>query len=151
MSNLFYRFFIFTRELLICIILQVHFRTRRFLACLLHSILSFLIPEEQEQAFFNEINQQAERRRDKLRKPAKQESNSRTNNEGKIHRVHIEVEQKEVGCICPLSWSVHHNLVLYVMVDLVKGAGRASAGASFSIMMECTPESGRRHSIYSRI
>jgi hypothetical protein len=53
-----------------------------------------LIPEEQEQAFFNEINQQAERRRDKLRKPTKQESNSRANPEGKIHRVYIGVEQK---------------------------------------------------------
>jgi hypothetical protein len=55
------------------------------LDCLLHSIFSFLTAEEQEQAFFNEINQQAERRRDKLRKPAKQESNSRTTNEGKIN------------------------------------------------------------------
>jgi hypothetical protein len=65
------------------------------LDCVLHSVLSFLTAEEQEQAFFNEINQQAERRRDKLRKPAKQESNSRTHNEGKIHRVHIGVEQKQ--------------------------------------------------------
>jgi hypothetical protein len=37
----------------------------------------------------------------------------------------------------------------YMMVDLVRGAGRADAWANFSIMMECSPESGYRHSVYS--
>ncbi len=25
------------------------------------------------------------------------------------HRLHLGVEEKEGECICPLSWSVHHN------------------------------------------
>ncbi len=42
---------------------------------------------------------------------------------------------------------MHDNFVM--MVDIVKGGGRAQA--NFSIMMECTPESGRCHSVYSVI
>ncbi len=43
--------------------------------------------------------------------------------------------------------------LLYEMVDRRKGGGRApppsAAWADFSIMLECTPESGRCHSVYS--
>ncbi len=71
---------------------------------------------------------------------------------GSTHRVHTGVEQKQGECICPLSWSVHHNFVR---------DGRHSkrgwsctpppspAWADFSIMMECKPESGHCHSVYS--
>ncbi len=42
---------------------------------------------------------------------------------------------------------------LYMMVDMVKGGGRAPplspACADFILMMECTPESGHCHSVYS--
>jgi hypothetical protein len=76
------------------------------------------------------------------------------------HRVLIGVEDKKGECICPLSWSVHHNPTLLVMVDRVKGGWRAAAHplpspgwADFTLMMECTPESGRGHchchSVYS--
>jgi hypothetical protein len=67
-----------------------------------------------------------------------------------LHRV-LGVEMKQgVYCICPLRWSVHCNL--YVMVNIVKGGGGehsppSPAWANFSIMMECTPEIGRCHSL----
>jgi hypothetical protein len=39
------------------------------------------------------------------------------------------------------------------MVNVVKGGGRApptlTSQANFTLMMECTPESGRYHSVYS--
>ncbi len=42
---------------------------------------------------------------------------------------------------------------LLVMVNVVKGGGRApptlTSQANFTLMMECTPESGRCHSVYS--
>jgi hypothetical protein len=64
---------------------------------------------------------------------------------------YLGVEMKWGVCICPLSWSVLCNFVyytilyytiLYVMVNIVE-----AARANFSIMMECTPESGRCHSV----
>jgi hypothetical protein len=46
-----------------------------------------------------------------------------------------------------------YTTTLYVMVDKVKGVGRVpptlTTQADFSIMMECTPESGSCHSVYS--
>jgi hypothetical protein len=57
-------------------------------------------------------------------------------------------------CICPLSWSVHHNFACDgIMVHRVKGGGRAPRApftpgwADFTIMMECTPESDHCHSV----
>ncbi len=45
---------------------------------------------------------------------------------GMFHRVHIGVEMKLGGeCICPLSWNVRRKFFLYVMVNRVKGGGRA--------------------------
>ena len=45
------------------------------------------------------------------------------------------------------------QLCTYVMVTIVKGGGRApptlTSQANFTLMMECTPESGRYHSVYS--
>jgi hypothetical protein len=60
----------------------------------------------------------------------------------KKHRVHKLIEMKQGECICPLSWSVKNTATLYVMVTTVKGAW-----ANFSIMMECTPESGGCHPV----
>ncbi len=51
-----------------------------------------------------------------------------------------------------------YTTTLYVMIDRVKGGGGACtsivlqpslAWANFSIIMECTPESGRCHALYS--
>ncbi len=59
---------------------------------------------------------------------------------------------KQGQCICPLSWSVHCNFTGEgKSVNLVKGGGRAppTLQANFTLMMECTPESGRYHSVYS--
>jgi hypothetical protein len=46
-----------------------------------------------------------------------------------------------------------YTSALYVMVDIVKGDGRApptlTSRANFSIMMECMPKSGHCHSVYS--
>jgi hypothetical protein len=43
--------------------------------------------------------------------------------------------------------------ITMVMVIVVKGGGRAPptliSQANFTLMMECTPESGRYHSVYS--
>ncbi len=45
-----------------------------------------------------------------------------------------------------------YTITLYVMVDIVKGGGRAPppspSWAYFSIMMGCTPESGIYHSVF---
>jgi hypothetical protein len=46
-----------------------------------------------------------------------------------------------------------YTVTLLVMVIVVKGGGRApptlTSQANFTLMMECTPESGRYHSVYS--
>jgi hypothetical protein len=46
-----------------------------------------------------------------------------------------------------------YTATLLVMVIVVKGSGRApptlTSQANFTLMMECTPESGRYHSMYS--
>jgi hypothetical protein len=42
-------------------------------------------------------------------------------------------------CICPLCWSVYCNFV--------RAPPPSPAWANFSIMMQCTPESGRCHSV----
>jgi hypothetical protein len=69
---------------------------------------------------------------------------------------YIGTEMKRGECIRPLGWSVCtlYNATLYVIVNIVKGDGGAPlhppptpAWANFSIMMECTPESGRCHSV----
>jgi hypothetical protein len=61
------------------------------------------------------------------------------------HRVHIGVE--EIYGIAEA-----HTATLLVMVDTVKEGGRAPppsspACADLTLMMECTPESGRCHSV----
>jgi hypothetical protein len=60
----------------------------------------------------------------------------------KAQSTYILIEMKQGECICPLSWSVKNTATLYVMVTIVKGAW-----ANFSIMMECTPESGGCHPV----
>jgi hypothetical protein len=72
--------------------------------------------------------------------------------ERKYHKVNILVEMQQGQCICPLSWSVHCNFT---------GEGKCSergwactppplpARAYFTLMMECTPEIGRYHSVYT--
>ncbi len=46
-----------------------------------------------------------------------------------------------------------YTATLLVRVNVVKGGGRAPpplpARANFTLMMECTPEIGRYHSVYS--
>ncbi len=42
------------------------------------------------------------------------------------HRVHIGVEQKQEECICPLSWSEHHNFVHDGRLPLCVLCGRYS-------------------------
>jgi hypothetical protein len=46
-----------------------------------------------------------------------------------------------------------YTATLLVRVNVVKGVGRApptlTSQANFTLMMECTPESGRYHSVYS--
>jgi hypothetical protein len=70
------------------------------------------------------------------------------------------VTVNELTFLCPaLSVSARsagaYAATLYVMVDKVKGGGRAPPPSpgwhDFSIMMECTPESGFCHSIYVSI
>ncbi len=62
-----------------------------------------------------------------------------------------EIEMKQGQCFCPLSWSVHCNFTGDGIV--VKGGGSApltlTSQANFTLMMECTPERGRYHSVYS--
>ncbi len=58
------------------------------------------------------------------------------------------------GSVSALSEAGEYTTTLYVMVDIVKGDGRAPpppspVRANFPIMMECTPESGHCHSMYS--
>ncbi len=56
-----------------------------------------------------------------------------------------------------MSVSAHsagaYTATLLVMVNVVKGGGRAlptlTSQANFTLMIECTPESGRYHSVYS--
>jgi hypothetical protein len=78
---------------------------------------------------------------------------SRVHKRGRKHRVHILVDMKPGQCICPLSWSVRYTATLLVMVIVVKVGGRApphlTSQANFTLMMECTPESGRYYSVYS--
>jgi hypothetical protein len=54
------------------------------------------------------------------------------------------------GYVSALSAGTYTS-TLYVMVNIMKGGGRAPAWANFSIMMECTPECGRCHSVYSAV
>jgi hypothetical protein len=51
------------------------------------------------------------------------EAGHRVHKDSTIPRVHIRVEKKYGECICPLSWSVHHNFVRDCRI--VKGGGRA--------------------------
>jgi hypothetical protein len=63
------------------------------------------------------------------------------------------LEMKQGWCICPLSWRVHCNFTGDVLVNVMKGVGRAPpptpAWANFTLMIECTPESSRYYSVYS--
>ncbi len=61
------------------------------------------------------------------------------------HRAHIGVAQKQGDCICTLSWSVHQNFVRDGSYSEREWACTPplSGWADFSIMMECTPESGQ--------
>ncbi len=48
------------------------------------------------------------------------------------------VEIGGVGCFCPIGWSVHHNVIQYMMLDIVNGGWActptpAPAWANFSI------------------
>jgi hypothetical protein len=65
------------------------------------------------------------------------------------HRAHIWVE-KNRGSVSALSAGAY-TATLYVMITIVKGGERAPpnsiAWANFSIMIECTPESGNCHSV----
>ena len=70
---------------------------------------------------------------------------------GEDHRVHILVEMKRVSVSAHSAGA--YTATLLVMVMVVKGGGRAPltliSQANFTLMMECTPESGRYHSVYS--
>ncbi len=61
----------------------------------------------------------------------------------------------EIGeCIRPLSWSVHHNFVLvrdgrYSKRGFGRAARPSQGWANFSIVIECTPESGHCLSLYN--
>ena len=73
---------------------------------------------------------------------------------GEDHRVHILVEMKQGQCITVSAHSAGaYTATLLVMVIVGKGGGRAPptliSQANFTLMMECTSESGRYHSVYS--
>jgi hypothetical protein len=57
----------------------------------------------------------------------------------------------EIGeCICPLSWSVHHNLVSndrYSERGWAYTTTLSPGWPNYSIMMECTPKNGNFHSV----
>jgi hypothetical protein len=65
---------------------------------------------------------------------------------------YIGVEMKKGECICPLSWRIHYNFVCHGRYS-EKGwvctphPHHTPAWANFSIMMACTPESGRCYSV----
>jgi hypothetical protein len=64
------------------------------------------------------------------------------------------IGRDETGSVY-LSTQLEHTYTatLLVRVNVVKGGGRApptlTSQANFTLMMECTPESGRYHSVYS--
>ncbi len=70
---------------------------------------------------------------------------------GPCHRVHILVEMNRVSVSAHSAGA--YTATLLVMVIVVKGGGRVpptlTSQANFTLMMECTPESGRYNSVYS--
>jgi hypothetical protein len=64
--------------------------------------------------------------------------------------VHIGIEEKQGECTVYVLSAGAYTTTMLVMVDRVKGGGvhppPSPDWADFTIMMECTPESGHCHS-----
>ncbi len=60
---------------------------------------------------------------------------------------YIEVQEKQGECNYTPSWSLHHNFVCHGRYT-ERERGPSPGWADFTIMMECTPESGHCHSVY---